>query len=102
MNALSGLDKAGPASGFTREEREEIITRLQVMENVCSAVSAQLSDLIAELFPQSAPTEAEPYGHRVNMVREVHEFATKLAAMLDAMAANPMFAAMLPADMVEG
>jgi len=100
--SMTQTEKAGPKSGFTPEERNEIITRLQVVENIASGLSAQLTDLISELFPQSEPTEDEPYGHRVNMLMEVHGFAVKLSQMLDAMSANPMFAAMLPADMVEG
>jgi len=99
---MTQVEKAGPTSGFTPQEREEIITRLQTVENIASGISAQLADMIGELFPMSEPMEDEPYGHRVNMVREVHEFAVKLAQMLDAMSANPMFAAMLPPDMMEG
>lgn len=34
------------------------------------------------------------------MLREVHGFCTKLAAMLDGMAENPMIAAMLPPGII--
>ena len=98
---MTQTEKAGPQSGFTQQERDEIITRLQTVENLCSGISAQLSDVISELFPQSEPTDDEPYGHRVNMVREVHGFNVKLSQMLDAMSSNPMFAAMLPPEAFE-
>lgn len=85
---------------FTQAERQEIITRLQVVENVCSGISAQLSDLTASLFPEADVAEGElPY--RVNLVQEVHEFACKLALTIDAMTANPMIAAMMPPPMEE-
>lgn len=99
--SMTQTEKPGPATGFTHAEREEIITRLQTVENIAAGISAQLTDLIGELFPMSETTEEEPYGHRVNMVQEVHTFAAKLAAMLDAMAGNPMFAAMLPPEAFE-
>lgn len=87
--------------GFTDQERTEIITRLQVVENVASGVSAQLALITQELFPEAEVGEGEQ-PRTVNMLKEVHFFCQRLGQVLDALGSNPMFAAMMPAEMAQG
>lgn len=82
-------------SGFTEEERNEIVYRLQAVENLCETLSFQLNDVIGELFPIGDAPEGE-VPRKVNMVREIHGFCVRLSAVLDAMSSNPMIAAMMP------
>ena len=58
--------------GFTQEEREEIIARLQAVENTVHAVA--------------------------NTVDGIAAFCERLAATLDAIGSNPLFSAMLPPE----
>jgi hypothetical protein len=60
--------------GFTEMERDEIITRLQAMENTCQGIA--------------------------NTVDGIAAFCERLAATLDAIGGNPLFAAMLPPEMI--
>ena len=60
--------------GFTEEERNEIIARLQAVENTVHNVESTLDGVAA--------------------------FCERLAATLDAIGSNPLFAAMLPAEMM--
>lgn len=60
------------AAEFTPSERNEIIGRMQAMENRLEAMDATLA--------------------------EVHAFNMRLAQVLDGLGGNPMFAAMMPPD----
>lgn len=88
-----GTDKAE----FTQSERDEIITRLQAVENTVGLIYESLSQITNELFPVNADDETL----RVNMLKEVHAFAKKLGDSLDKVFANPMFRAMLPPGVLD-
>ena len=62
--------------GFTEAERDEIISRLQALENTCQNIA--------------------------NTVDGVAAFCERLAMTLDALGSNPLFSAMLPAEMLPG
>lgn len=82
---------------FTPSERDEIISRLQAVENIAHINMQFLTDLTNELFPVNADDETL----RVNMVKEIHGFAKKLGDSLDKVFANPMFRAMMPPGLVD-
>jgi hypothetical protein len=60
--------------GFTEAERDEIISRIQALENTCHGIA--------------------------NTVDGIAAFCERLAATLDAIGGNPLFAAMLPPEMM--
>src|SRR4051794_6601965 len=86
------------AQVFTVDERTEIVARLAALENGYVAVQGDVQKIVDLLHATPVDDEGNARGLPVNMLAEIHAFCMRLAATLDALGGNPMFAAMLPAD----
>jgi hypothetical protein len=98
-DAERGFFPSGKASGFTKEEREEIIFRLQAVENLCTSLSVALGDIQSALY--TTVEQDDGTVEVIDRVDGIYGFCQRLGVVLDALGSNPMFAAMLPPDAFE-